>query len=190
MTNSITLTRSRATFLEFACWDHHVHGKGDHRMYDRAAQRQLAQHPEIAARQPLHGRCVRRPRGSERILAERPRRRASRGDSRDGRRCCISATRDSHTSRQSRTRWRSRARSWTAARTRTTSTWPEMPATRRWSASPVRASRIRRGSRKRKDLFQASSRARRRAVRHPGPLQHALQRRRDLVVRADLRAQP
>src|SRR5438874_3924838 len=37
-----------ATFLEFACWDHHTHGKGDHRMHDRAASRLLAQHPEIA----------------------------------------------------------------------------------------------------------------------------------------------
>ena len=35
-------------FLEYACWDHHVHGKSDHRMYDRAAQRHLQQHPEIA----------------------------------------------------------------------------------------------------------------------------------------------
>jgi len=35
-------------FLQTACWDHHVHGKGDHRMYDRAAQRLLAAHPEIA----------------------------------------------------------------------------------------------------------------------------------------------
>jgi ankyrin repeat protein len=34
-------------FLQFACWDHHVHGKGDHRMYDRAAQRLLTQYPEI-----------------------------------------------------------------------------------------------------------------------------------------------
>src|SRR5204863_5838917 len=37
-----------ATFLECACWDHHVHGKSDHRMYDRAAQRHLSQYPEIA----------------------------------------------------------------------------------------------------------------------------------------------
>jgi len=37
-----------ATFLTFACWDHHTHGAGDHRMYDRAAARLLAQHPEIA----------------------------------------------------------------------------------------------------------------------------------------------
>jgi uncharacterized protein len=35
-------------FFEFACWDHHTHGKADHRMHDRAAQRILAQHPEIA----------------------------------------------------------------------------------------------------------------------------------------------
>lgn len=36
-----------AAFLEFACWDHHVHGKGDHRRADLAAQRLLAQHPRI-----------------------------------------------------------------------------------------------------------------------------------------------
>jgi uncharacterized protein len=37
-----------ARFLEFACWDHRVHSQADHRMYDRAAQRLLSQHPEIA----------------------------------------------------------------------------------------------------------------------------------------------
>jgi ankyrin repeat protein len=36
-------------FLQFACWDHHTHGAADHRMYDRAAQRILAQHPGLAA---------------------------------------------------------------------------------------------------------------------------------------------
>jgi len=36
-----------AGFLEFACWDHHVHGKGDHRRADLAAQRLLAQHSDI-----------------------------------------------------------------------------------------------------------------------------------------------
>ncbi|MEO5698605.1 MAG: ankyrin repeat domain-containing protein, partial [Burkholderiaceae bacterium] len=36
------------TFLEFACWDHRTHGKADHRMSDRAAQRILAQHPAIS----------------------------------------------------------------------------------------------------------------------------------------------
>src|SRR5262245_19010937 len=35
-------------FLHSACWDHHVHGKADHRMHDRAAQRLLAQRPEMA----------------------------------------------------------------------------------------------------------------------------------------------
>ena len=37
------------TFLERACWDHHTHGKSDHRMYDRAAQRFVAQHPSLAS---------------------------------------------------------------------------------------------------------------------------------------------
>jgi ankyrin repeat protein len=37
-----------ATFLQFACWDHHVHGVTDHRMYGHAARRLLDQHPEIA----------------------------------------------------------------------------------------------------------------------------------------------
>lgn len=35
-------------FLQSACWDHHVHGKGDHRMYERAARRMLARDPAIA----------------------------------------------------------------------------------------------------------------------------------------------
>ena len=43
-----THTERVSRFLRFACWDHHTHGKADHRMYDRAAQRILAQHPEIA----------------------------------------------------------------------------------------------------------------------------------------------
>jgi uncharacterized protein len=38
-----------ALFLYSACWDHHVHGAGDHRMHDRAAQRLLAAAPEMAA---------------------------------------------------------------------------------------------------------------------------------------------
>jgi ankyrin repeat protein len=61
-----------ATFLEFACWDHHTHGKGDHRMYDRAAQRLLAQHPEIA-RDSLYAAIVCGDlQEVGRILAERP----------------------------------------------------------------------------------------------------------------------
>ena len=59
-------------FLQFACWDHHTHGAADHRMYDRAAQRILAQHPEIE-RQSLYTAVV---CGNltevTRILAERP----------------------------------------------------------------------------------------------------------------------
>jgi uncharacterized protein len=42
------LDRVVSTFLQSACWDHHTHGAADHRMYDRAAQRHLANHPEIA----------------------------------------------------------------------------------------------------------------------------------------------
>ena len=61
-----------ATFLEFACWDHHVHGKGDHRMYDCAAQRILAQHPELA-RDSLYTAVVcGELEEVERILTERP----------------------------------------------------------------------------------------------------------------------
>ena len=40
--------RHVASFLQMACWDHHEHGKGDHRMYDRAAQRLLTHYPELA----------------------------------------------------------------------------------------------------------------------------------------------
>jgi len=47
-TGGTTHAERVATFLTFACWDHHVHGKSDHRMYDRAAARLLQQHPEIA----------------------------------------------------------------------------------------------------------------------------------------------
>jgi len=61
-----------ARFLEFACWDHHVHGKGDHRMYDCAAGRLLAQHPEIA-RDSLYTAVVCGDLEEvERILSERP----------------------------------------------------------------------------------------------------------------------
>jgi ankyrin repeat protein len=36
------------TFVQSVCWDHHVHGKGDHRMYDHAAQRLLRHDPGLA----------------------------------------------------------------------------------------------------------------------------------------------
>lgn len=61
-----------ATFLECACWDHHVHGKADHRMYDRAAQRHLAQHPEIANDSVYTAIVCGNLEEVERILAERP----------------------------------------------------------------------------------------------------------------------
>src|SRR5205823_1028591 len=50
MRTAADLERARriVAFLQSACWDHHVHGKGDHRMYDRAAQRILADDPSIA----------------------------------------------------------------------------------------------------------------------------------------------
>src|SRR3977135_2963474 len=61
-----------ARFLEFACWDNHVHGKGDHRMYDCAAQRLLAQHPEIA-RDSIYTAIVCGDLAEvERILSQRP----------------------------------------------------------------------------------------------------------------------
>jgi ankyrin repeat protein len=37
------------SFLQSACWDHYVHGKADHRMHDRAAQRLLAHDPSVAS---------------------------------------------------------------------------------------------------------------------------------------------
>ncbi len=61
-----------ATFLEFACWDHHVHGKGDHRMHDRAASRLLAQHPEIARDSIYTAIVCGDIEEVTRILAERP----------------------------------------------------------------------------------------------------------------------
>ena len=37
-----------SSFLEFACWDHFVHGRGDYRLREAAAMRFLDSHPEIA----------------------------------------------------------------------------------------------------------------------------------------------
>ena len=60
------------TFLQGACWDHEVHGKADHRMHDRAAQRLLEQDPAIA-RESLYTAIVcGEIEEVERILAERP----------------------------------------------------------------------------------------------------------------------
>jgi uncharacterized protein len=61
-----------ATFLRFACWDHHTHGKGDHRMHDRAAQRLLAHHPEIARDSIYTAIVCGDIEQVRRVLAERP----------------------------------------------------------------------------------------------------------------------
>ena len=61
-----------ARFLEFACWDHHVHGKGDHRMCDRAAQRLLGQHPDIAGDSLYTAVVCGEIQDVERLVAERP----------------------------------------------------------------------------------------------------------------------
>ena len=59
-------------FLQSACWDHEVHGKGDHRMHDRAADRILAQDPSIA-RESIYTAIVCGDRQEvARILAARP----------------------------------------------------------------------------------------------------------------------
>jgi ankyrin repeat protein len=69
-------------FLQSACWDHHVHGKGDHRMHDRAAQRMLAQDPSIA-RHDFYAAIVCGDRQEvERILAEHPQAARERGGAR------------------------------------------------------------------------------------------------------------
>jgi len=59
-------------FLGFACWDHHVHGKGVHGRCDRAAGRLLAQHPEIA-RDSIYTAVVCGERGEVgRLIAANP----------------------------------------------------------------------------------------------------------------------
>ena len=70
------------TFLRFACWDHHVHGKGDHRMYDRAAQRILAEEPSIAADSLYTAIVCGNLDEVQRILAVNPRAARDRGGAR------------------------------------------------------------------------------------------------------------
>jgi ankyrin repeat protein len=60
------------TFLHSACWDHHIHGKADHRMYDRAAQRILEQHPAIARHSLFTAIVCGEIDEVARIVAERP----------------------------------------------------------------------------------------------------------------------
>jgi uncharacterized protein len=72
-----------ATFLRAACWDHHVHGKSDHRMHDRAAQRILAEHPSIA-RDSIHPAIVCGDRDEvARLLAATPEAARVRGGARE-----------------------------------------------------------------------------------------------------------
>ena len=138
-----------ARFLTFACWDHHTHGKGDHRMHDRAAQRFLAQYPG-------HRRATAStPRSSageiDEVRAD-SRRTAGRGEG-AGRLTRLDAdplsplTRASPIRRRSTTAWTSRGCCSITARTRRTSTWPAIRSTPRWSAPPARESRTRRASR-------------------------------------------
>jgi ankyrin repeat protein len=71
-----------ASFLRYACWDHYVSGKRDHRTHDRAAQRLLAQDPAIA-RENLYTAIVAGDIDTvTRILAERPEGARERGGAR------------------------------------------------------------------------------------------------------------
>jgi ankyrin repeat protein len=77
--NDIQRADRIVTFLQSACWDHRVHGAGAHRMYDRAAQRLLAQEPSIA-RDGIHPAIVCGNREAvTRILAARPEAARTRG---------------------------------------------------------------------------------------------------------------
>ncbi len=69
-------------FLQSACWDHHVHGKGDHRMHDRAAQRILAQDPSIARHDIYTAIVCGDLQEVARILAARPDAARERGGAR------------------------------------------------------------------------------------------------------------
>ena len=69
-------------FLESACWDHHVHGKRDHRMHDRAAQRLLAQDLSIARDSIFTAVVCGNLEEVQRLLAARPEAARERGGSR------------------------------------------------------------------------------------------------------------
>jgi uncharacterized protein len=82
-TDDIERAERVVSFLRSACWDHHVHGKRDHRMHDRTAQRLLASHPETA-RANIHTAVVcGELREVRRILASRPEAARQRGGARD-----------------------------------------------------------------------------------------------------------
>lgn len=60
------------SFLQSACWDHDVHGRRQHRMHDRAAQRLLADDPQIARDSIYTAVVCGNVAEVERLVAERP----------------------------------------------------------------------------------------------------------------------
>src|SRR5262245_4907745 len=70
--SAIVTDKIAARFLEQACWDHHTHGAADHRMYDRAAQRLLAQHPGLADHSLFTAIVCGNLADVQRIVTERP----------------------------------------------------------------------------------------------------------------------
>ena len=145
--------------------------------------------PGHRAPQPLHRHRVRRSRGGRACAGG-----AAAGRVREGRPERMGAAPVSllHAAPArggaATTRSPSRARCSTAARIPTCTSWPAAAATRRWSASIGEGEEDRPPHPQRDGAHAAAAGARRRAVRHPGALQHALSRRRALVPRADLRA--
>ena len=72
-----------ATFLEFACWDHRVHGRGEYARAEAAAMRLVTKHPEIA-RENLYTAVVCGDLAEvERILSARPELANAKGGSRN-----------------------------------------------------------------------------------------------------------
>ncbi|MGH9148369.1 MAG: ankyrin repeat domain-containing protein, partial [Vicinamibacterales bacterium] len=83
-TREDTLRAERiTTFLQFACWDHHVHGKARYRMHDRAAQRILAEDPSIGRDSIYTAIVCGNQHEVARLLAARPDRARERGGPRD-----------------------------------------------------------------------------------------------------------
>jgi ankyrin repeat protein len=70
-------------FLQSACWDHHIHGKGEHRMHDRAAQRILAADPSIAQESLYAAIVCGELEDVQQILAAKPAAARERGGARN-----------------------------------------------------------------------------------------------------------
>jgi ankyrin repeat protein len=71
-----------ASFLQFACWDHEVHGRHAHRRHDRAAGRLLAHEPAIAHENLYTALVCGELQAVRRILAAQPELARQRGGSR------------------------------------------------------------------------------------------------------------